>query len=96
MHKHSKGSCTILKRRVNEPGLAFVGKVGLGPFWTLVLVLSYIHILQLTVSSLISTFRHERIATIGKIYTRMHMRDSISDFKLINYKTTHDIHGVHG
>jgi hypothetical protein len=36
MHKHSKGDCMILKRRVNDPGLAFAGKVGLGPFWTLV------------------------------------------------------------
>jgi hypothetical protein len=26
----------FLKEGVNDPGLAFAGKVGLGPFWTLV------------------------------------------------------------
>jgi hypothetical protein len=96
MHKHSKGNCIILKRRVNDPKLAFVGKVGLGPFWTLVHVLSYIHVLHLTVSTFISSFWHERIATIGKIYTRMQMQDLIDGSDLINYKTTHDNHGVHG
>jgi hypothetical protein len=51
MHKHSKGAnCIILKDRVNDPGLAFAGKVGLRPFWTLVQVLSYVHVLQLTYS----------------------------------------------
>jgi hypothetical protein len=77
-------------------GLAFVGKVGLGPFWTLVQVLSYVHILQFTVSTFVSSFRHERIATIGKIYTRMHMQDLIDGFDLINYKTTYDNHEGYG
>jgi hypothetical protein len=45
MHNHSKDNCIILKGRVNDPGLAFAGKVGLGPFWTLVQVLSYVHVL---------------------------------------------------
>jgi hypothetical protein len=76
-----------LKRRVNDPGLAFVGKVGLGPFWTLVQALSYVHLLQLTISSLVS-FQHEHMATVGKIYTRMHMQDLIDDFDLINYNNT--------
>jgi hypothetical protein len=31
MHNHSKGNCISLKDRVNGPGLAFAGKVGLGP-----------------------------------------------------------------
>jgi hypothetical protein len=84
------------KRRVNDPGLAFVSKVGLGPFWTLVQVLSYVHVLQLTVSSLVSSFRHEHIATVRKIYTRMHMQDLIGGFDLINYKTTLDNHEVYG
>jgi hypothetical protein len=88
-----KCKCTITTL---DPGLAFVGKVGLGPFWTLVQVLSYVHVLQLTVSISVSSFRHERIATVGKIYTRMQMQDLIDDFNLINYKTTHDNHGVHG
>jgi hypothetical protein len=76
-------------------GLAIVGKVGLGPFWTLVQALSYIHVIQLTVSSFVSYFRHERLATLGKIYTRMHMQDLVDGFDLINYKTTQDNHGVH-
>jgi hypothetical protein len=96
MHKHSKGNCIVLKRKVNDLRLAFVGKVGLGPFWTLVQVLSYVHVLQLTVSSFVSSFRHERIVTVGKIYTRMYMQDLINIFDLINYKTTHDNHGVPG
>jgi hypothetical protein len=75
MHKHSISNGIILKDRVNEPGLAFVGKVGLGPFWTLVQVLSYVHILQLFVSTFVSFFRHERISTVGEIYTRMQMQD---------------------
>jgi hypothetical protein len=74
------------KRRVNDSRLAFVGKVGLGPFWTLVQVLSYVYVLQLTVSSSVSSFRHECIATVGKIYTRMQMQDLIDSFDLINYK----------
>jgi hypothetical protein len=77
-------------------GLAFVGKVGLGPFWTLVQVLSYVHVLQLTVNTFISSFRHERIATIRKIYTRMQMQDLIDGFDLINYKTTYDNHEMYG
>jgi hypothetical protein len=64
---------------VNDMGLAFTGKVGLGPFWTLFHILSYVHVLQLFVST-ISSFRHERISTVGKIYTKMHMQDLIVDF----------------
>jgi hypothetical protein len=96
MHNHSKGNCIILKRRVNDLGLAFVGKVGLGPLWTLVQVLSYVHVPQLTVSTFISSFQHERIAIVGKIYTRMQMQDLIDDFDLVNYKTSYDNHWVHG
>jgi hypothetical protein len=36
MHNHSKCNSKILKDMVNDSGLAFAGKVGLGPFWTLV------------------------------------------------------------
>jgi hypothetical protein len=86
MHKHNKDNSNILKRRVNDLVLAFAGKVGLGPFWTLVQVLSYVHVLQLTMSSFVSSFRHKRIATVGKIYTRMQMHDLIDDFNLISYK----------
>jgi hypothetical protein len=80
MHKHSKDNCIILKEGVNDPGLAFAGKVGLGPFWTLVQVLSYVHVRQLFVSTSASSFRHERISTGGKIYTKMQMQDLINDF----------------
>jgi hypothetical protein len=97
MQKHSKGSCINLNKTwVNDPGFAFVGKVGLGPFWTLVQVLLYSDVVHNPVNSLVSSFRHERVATVKKIYTRMHMQDLIDDFDLINYKTTHDNHGVHG
>jgi hypothetical protein len=65
---------------VNDSGLAFAGKVGLGPFWTLVQVLSYVHVMQLFVSSFVSSFRNERISTVGKIYTRMQMQDLIVNF----------------
>jgi hypothetical protein len=73
MHNHSKDNCIILKGRVNDPGIAFAGKVALEPFWTLVRALSYVHVLQLTVSTFVSSFRHERMTTVGKIYTGMQM-----------------------
>jgi hypothetical protein len=60
-------------------GLAFAGKVGLGTFWTLVQVLSYIHVRQLFVSTFVSSFRHER-STVGKIYTKMQMQDLFDNF----------------
>jgi hypothetical protein len=80
MHNHSKGNCKILKDRVNDPGLAFASKVGLGPFWTLVQILSYVLVLQLFVNTFVSSFWHERISTVRKIYTRMQMQDSIDNF----------------
>jgi hypothetical protein len=43
-------------------------------------VLSYVHVLQLSVSTFVSSFRHEHISTVGKIYTRMHVQDLIFDF----------------
>jgi hypothetical protein len=69
----------FLKDRVNDPGLAFAGKVGIGPFWTWVQVLSYVHVLQLLVSTFVSSFRHERISTIRKIYMKMQMQDFMVD-----------------
>jgi hypothetical protein len=71
MHNHSKHNCKLLKDGVNDPGLAFTGKVGLGPFWTWVQALSYVHGLQLFVDTSVSSFRHERPSTVGKIYTKM-------------------------
>jgi hypothetical protein len=80
MYKHSKDNCIILRDGVNDPGLTFAGKVGLGPFWTWVQALSYEHVLQLFVSTFVSSFRHERISTVGKIYTRMQMQDLFDNF----------------
>jgi hypothetical protein len=42
--------------------------------------LSNEHMLQLFVSTFVSPFQHERISTVGKIYTRMQMQDSIDNF----------------
>jgi hypothetical protein len=70
----------ILKDGVNDPGLAFTGKVGLGPFWTLIQVLSYVHVLRLFVSTFVSSFRHERISTVTKIYTKMQMQGLFVNF----------------
>jgi hypothetical protein len=80
MHNRSKHICIILKDGVNDSGLAFAGKVGLGPFWTWVQVLSYVHILQLFVGTFDSSFRHERSSIVGKIYTKMQMQDLFDDF----------------
>jgi hypothetical protein len=70
----------ILKDGVNDSGLAFAGKVGLGPFWTWVQVLSYVHALQPFVGTFVPTFRHERSSIVGKIYTRMQMQDLFDGF----------------
>jgi hypothetical protein len=64
---------------VNDPGLAFAGKAGLGPFRTLVQVVSYVHVLQLFVSTFVS-FWHERIFPVEKIYTKMQMQDLFEIF----------------
>jgi hypothetical protein len=80
MHNHSKHNCISLKDGVNDPGLSFTGKVGLGPFWTLIQVLSYEHVLQLFVGTFISSFRQERLSTVGKIYMKMQMEDLLYDF----------------
>jgi hypothetical protein len=80
MHNHSKHNCKILKYGVNGPGLAFADKVGLGPFWTWVKALSYIHELQLFVGTSVSSFRDERTSTGGKFYTKMQMQDLLDDF----------------
>jgi hypothetical protein len=68
------------KNGVNGPGLAFAGKVGLGPSWTWVQVLIYVHALQLFVGTFIPSFRHERPSTVGKIYTKMQMQDLFDHF----------------
>jgi hypothetical protein len=70
----------ILKDGVNDPGLAFAGKVGLGPFWTWVQVLSYVHALQLVVSTFVSSFRHKRTSTVRTIYMKMPIQDLFVDF----------------
>jgi hypothetical protein len=69
-----------LKDGVNDPGLAFTGKVGLGPFWTWVQVLIYVHVLQLFVGTFVPSFRHERPSIVGKIYTKMQMQGLFDNF----------------
>jgi hypothetical protein len=80
MHNHIKHNCIVLQDGVNDPGLAFAGKVGLGPFWTWVQVLSYVHVLQRFVSTFVPSFRHERSSFLGKIYTKMQMQDLFDGF----------------
>jgi hypothetical protein len=80
MHNRSKHNCIILKDGVNDPGLACAGKVCLGPFWTWVQALSYVHVLQLFVDTSVSSFRHERTSTVRRIYTKMLMQDLFDDF----------------
>jgi hypothetical protein len=69
-----------LKDGVNDPGLAFDGKVGLGPFWTLVRALSHVHVRQLFGSTFVFSFQHERVSTVRKIYTKMQMHNLFDDF----------------
>jgi hypothetical protein len=80
MHNHSKHNCIILKDGVNDPGLAFVGKVVLGLFWTWVQALSYVHARQLFVGTFVSSFWQERSSIVGKIYTKMQMQDLFDGF----------------
>jgi hypothetical protein len=80
MHNRSKHNCITLKDRVNDPGLTITGKVGLGPFWTWVQVLSYVHAQQLFVGTFVPSFRHERSSIVGKIYTKMQMQDLFDGF----------------
>jgi hypothetical protein len=80
MHNRSKHNCIILKDGVNDPGLSFAGKVGLGAFWTWVQVLSYVHARQLFVGTFVPSFRHERPSIVGKIYTKMQMQDLFDGF----------------
>jgi hypothetical protein len=86
----------ILKDGVNDLGLAFAGKVGLGPFWTWVQALSYVHALQLFFGTFVSSFQHERTSTGGKIYTKMQMQDLFDDFKFKYLQSTKDNQGCIG
>jgi hypothetical protein len=61
----------------------------------MVQVLSYVHVMRLFVSSFVSSFRHERIPTVGKIYTRMRMQDLFVDFQFEELQTINDNHGMH-
>jgi hypothetical protein len=94
VHNRSKHNCTILKVRVNDPGLAFTGKVGLGPFWTWVQVLSYVHARQLFVGTFVPSLRHERPSTVGRIYTKMQCSIYVMIFILINHEPIEDNQGV--
>jgi hypothetical protein len=93
MHINSKHNCIILKDGVNDPGLAFAGKVGLGPLWTWVQVLSYVHARQLFVGTFVSSFRHERTSTGGMIYMKMQMQDLFDGFYFNHLQTILTIKG---
>jgi hypothetical protein len=95
MHNHSKHNCIILKGGVNDPGLAFAGKVGLGPFWTWVQVLSYVHAQQLLVGTFVSSFRYGRTSIGGKIYTKMQMQDLFDGLYFNHFTTQCDNQGVY-
>jgi hypothetical protein len=94
MHNHSKHNCIILKGGVNDPGLAFAGKVGLGPFWTWVQVLSYVHARQFLVGTFVSSFRHERTSIGGKIYTKMQCKIYSTVYTLITHNLMWQSRGV--
>jgi hypothetical protein len=74
-------------------GLPFAGKVGLGPFWTWVQVLSYVHARQLFAGTFVSSFRYERTSIGGKIYTKMQMQDLLDDFYFNHLRTLLTIKG---
>jgi hypothetical protein len=85
MHKHSKDNCIILKDGVNDPWLAFTGKVGLGPFWTLVQVLSYVHVLRLLVSTFVSSSGTSVYLPSGRSTRGCKCKIYLTIFNLINY-----------
>jgi hypothetical protein len=58
--------------------------------------LLYSDVVHVSVSSFVSSFRHTRTSTIGKIYTRMQCKTSITVSNLINYQTTYDNHEEYG
>jgi hypothetical protein len=61
-------------------GLPLLARLALGPSGLWSQVLSYEHVLQLFVSAFVCSFRHERISTVGKIYTKMQMQDLFVNF----------------
>jgi hypothetical protein len=54
---------------MNKPGLAFVNTSRHTNFRTLALVLLYGHVVHVSSSSLVLVSRHQRIATVGDLYT---------------------------
>jgi hypothetical protein len=51
----------------------------------LVQALSYVHVLQLFISTFVSSFRHERISTIGRSTRGCKCKIYLTIFNLINY-----------
>jgi hypothetical protein len=56
-------------RLMNKPGLAFVSTSRHTNFQTLVRVLLYGHVVNVSSCSLVLVSRHERVATVGDFYT---------------------------
>jgi hypothetical protein len=68
------------KNKVNDPGLAFTGKVGLWPFWTLVQVLLYNDVVYVPVSSSVLLPTHAYIYCLGDLHENA-MQDLIDGFQ---------------
>jgi hypothetical protein len=55
--------------------------------------LSYVHAWQLFVDTFVSSFRHERTSTGGKIYTKVQMQDLFDGFYFNHLRTILTIKG---
>jgi hypothetical protein len=80
----------------DKPGLAFVGTSSYTNFRTLVRVLLYGDVVHVSSCSLVLVSGHERVATVENFYTEDANARLTWRIDLINYKTTHDNHAVHG
>jgi hypothetical protein len=79
-----------------KPGLAFVNTSGQTTFRTLVRVLLYGHVVNVSSRSLVLVSRHKHIATVGDFYTENANARLNWQIELIHHKTTFGNHGVHG
>jgi hypothetical protein len=79
-----------------KPGLAFVNTSEQTTFRTLVPVLLYGHVVNVSSCSLVLVSRHKRIATVGDFYTENANARLNWQIELIHHKTTFGNHGVHG
>jgi hypothetical protein len=57
--------------------------------------LSYVHAHQLLVGTFVSSFRHERTSTGGKIYTKMQMQDLFDGLYFNHFTNQFDNQGLY-